>query len=84
MKREGHDDVDFFVGTEVERTPAFGRLTLFVVGVQSVAAIAAKMLLDGEIQRKGMILPFIQDIYRPMLKRLKAEGIVAEEKSMWI
>ncbi|XP_046658109.1 alpha-aminoadipic semialdehyde synthase, mitochondrial-like [Daphnia pulicaria] len=43
------------------------------------AAIATKMLLDGEIQRKGMVLPFIQDIYRPMLKRLKAEGIVAEE-----
>nr|SVE70256.1 EOG090X0141 [Daphnia similis]SVE70880.1 EOG090X0141 [Daphnia similis]SVE71511.1 EOG090X0141 [Daphnia similis]SVE72144.1 EOG090X0141 [Daphnia similis] len=48
------------------------------------AAIATKMVLDGEIQRKGMILPFIQDIYRPMLKRLKAEGIVAEEKSIWI
>jgi hypothetical protein len=29
-------------------------------------------------------LPFIQDIYRPMLKRLKAEGIVAEEKTTWI
>ena len=36
MKREGHDNVDFFKGTEVERTPAFGRPTLFVVGVQSV------------------------------------------------
>nr|SVE94073.1 EOG090X0141 [Simocephalus serrulatus] len=48
------------------------------------AAIATKMLLDGEIQRKGMVLPFIQDIYRPMLKRLKAEGIVAQEKSTWM
>lgn len=48
------------------------------------AAIATKMLLDGEIQRKGMVLPFTQDIYRPMLKRLKAEGITAEEKSVWI
>lgn len=48
------------------------------------AAIATKMVLDGEIQRKGMVLPFIQDIYRPMLKRLKAEGIVAQEKSVWI
>ena len=47
-------------------------------------AIATKMILDGEIQRKGMVLPFIQDIYRPMLKRLKAEGIVAEEKSIWL
>lgn len=35
MIREGHEQVDFFVGTEVEHTPAFGQLTLFVVGVQS-------------------------------------------------
>ena len=43
MKRQGHDNIDFFTGTEVERTPAFGRPTLFVVGVQSVDTIAAKM-----------------------------------------
>ena len=40
MNREGHNNVAFFTGTEVERTPAFGRCTLFVVGVQSVDAIA--------------------------------------------
>jgi len=34
MNREGHEDVDFFVGTEVEHTPAYGMKTLFVVGVQ--------------------------------------------------
>ena len=39
MNRQGHDDVDFFVGTEVERTPAFGRRTLFVVGVQPIQNI---------------------------------------------
>lgn len=39
MNRAGHDDVDFFVGTEVERTPAFGRRTLFVVGVQPIQDI---------------------------------------------
>lgn len=43
MKREGHDNIDFFTGTEVERTPAFGRQTLFVVGVQSVDSIATKL-----------------------------------------
>jgi hypothetical protein len=43
MNRAGHDNVDFFTGTEVERTPAFGKRTLFVVGVQSVDHIAAKM-----------------------------------------
>jgi hypothetical protein len=29
------DDVQFFVGTEVEHTPAYGKKTLFVTGVQS-------------------------------------------------
>lgn len=34
MNREGHEEVKFFTGTEVEHTPAFGMPTLFVVGVQ--------------------------------------------------
>ena len=40
MNREGHDNVNFFTGIEVEKTPAFGKQTLFVVGVQSVDDIA--------------------------------------------
>ena len=32
-------DIIFFVGTEIEKTPAFGMVTLFVVGVQSQDAI---------------------------------------------
>ena len=43
MIREGHENADFFYGTEVEHTPAYGKRTLFVVGVQSVDAIAAKL-----------------------------------------
>ncbi len=35
MNRPGHDNVDFFVGTEVEHSPAFGHRTLFVVGIHS-------------------------------------------------
>jgi hypothetical protein len=35
MNREGHEDIDFFFGKEVEKTPAFGKQTLFVVGVKS-------------------------------------------------
>ena len=34
MIREGHENVSFFHGTEIERTPAYGKRTLFVVGVQ--------------------------------------------------
>jgi hypothetical protein len=34
MNRAGHENISFFVGTEVEHTVAFGLRTLFVVGVQ--------------------------------------------------
>ena len=34
MNRDGHNNVSFFIGTEVEHTPAFSKRTLFVVGLQ--------------------------------------------------
>jgi hypothetical protein len=40
MNRPGHENASFFFGTEVEHTPAHGRNTLFVIGVQSVTDIA--------------------------------------------
>jgi hypothetical protein len=43
MNREGHENTKFFYGTEVEHTPALGKKTLFVVGVQSVDDIAANI-----------------------------------------
>jgi len=33
------DDITFFTGVEIERTPAYGMQTLFVTGVQPVEAI---------------------------------------------
>lgn len=39
MNRQGHEQVDFFVGKEVEHSPAFGHRTLFVVGVQDAGVI---------------------------------------------
>jgi hypothetical protein len=38
------EDINFFVGTEVEHTPAFGMRTLFVTGIQSDAAIQSRAL----------------------------------------
>jgi hypothetical protein len=46
MNREGHDQVRFFVGTEVEHTPAFGMRTLFVVGVQPTSEIHAAAMAN--------------------------------------
>ena len=43
MNREGHEDTKFFYGTEVEHTPALGKKTLFVVGVQTTNDIAAHL-----------------------------------------
>jgi len=37
MDREGHDEAVFFIGPEVETTPAQGMKTLFVIGIRSVA-----------------------------------------------
>lgn len=37
------DNVVFFIGDEVEHTPAYGLKTLFVTGVQSVESIAANL-----------------------------------------
>lgn len=43
MNRTGHNDVDFFYGTEVEHTPAYSKPTLFVVGVQKADDILAAL-----------------------------------------
>jgi hypothetical protein len=39
MERLGHEDVKWFIGTEVEHTPAFGKKTLFIVGIQDIVGI---------------------------------------------
>ncbi|XP_055948926.1 alpha-aminoadipic semialdehyde synthase, mitochondrial-like isoform X2 [Argiope bruennichi] len=43
------------------------------------AAIAAKMVLENEIQTRGMVVPMVPEIYKPMLMRLKQEGISSLE-----
>lgn len=48
------------------------------------AAIATKMVLDGEIQERGIVLPFTPEIYRPMLSRLKLEGLNSLETSKFL
>lgn len=48
MIREGHDRAQFFHGVEVEHTAAYGKYTLFVVGVQSVQDIALALTQGSE------------------------------------
>lgn len=39
MKRDGHENIAFFIGPEVEHTPAYSKKTLFVVGKQDLDTI---------------------------------------------
>jgi len=50
MEREGHDNVSFFTGIEVEHTPAYGKKTLFVVGVQTIEDIALNLSRADSIE----------------------------------
>lgn len=61
-----------------------GGHSAMAVTVGFPAAIATKMILDGEIQQPGVLLPFAPDIYLPMLSRLQSEGLKATETSKWL
>lgn len=43
MDRPGHNKVEFFIGQEVEHSPAFGHRTLFVVGIQDSQIIMQEL-----------------------------------------
>ncbi|RVE71268.1 hypothetical protein OJAV_G00050070 [Oryzias javanicus] len=45
------------------------------------AAIASRMVLDGEINTRGLVVPLSKEIYRPALARLKEEGLHIISKS---
>nr|XP_006122637.2 alpha-aminoadipic semialdehyde synthase, mitochondrial [Pelodiscus sinensis] len=45
-------------------------------------AIAARMVLEGEIDVKGMVIPLTKNIYAPILERIRAEGIVYSTQSI--
>jgi len=58
MKRDGHDGTEFFVGTEIEKTPMYNMPTLFVVGVHDVNTIQWKLDTANDRRRDK-----IQHIY---------------------
>ena len=47
MNRDGHENTRFFFGNEVEHTPAYGRYTLFVVGVQDIEHIRLRLTVGS-------------------------------------
>lgn len=39
------------------------------------------LLISGEIQDRGVVLPFSPVVYRSLLSRLRADGITARENT---
>lgn len=58
-----------------------GAYTAMAKTVGIPAALAAQAILDGEISRRGVILPVTADVYEPLLEGLAREGIVCDEQS---
>ncbi len=40
--------------------------------------IAAKLLIEGKIKQRGVVIPTAKEIYEPVLGELKAMGIEVE------
>ena len=45
------------------------------------AAIAAAMILDGEIKITGVHIPVMPEVYNPVLKELETMGVKFVEKT---
>jgi len=45
------------------------------------AAIASRMILEGQIDMSGVYIPVEEEIYEPILEELEAEGIKFEEET---
>jgi saccharopine dehydrogenase (NADP+, L-glutamate forming) len=43
-------------------------------------AIAVDLFLEGKINIRGLQIPKIPEIYKPILKALEMEGIIFDEK----
>lgn len=54
-------------------------MTAMCKTVGYTAAIGTKLILEGDITKKGLLLPTSKDVYTPSLDLLNKEGIVFEE-----
>ena len=76
MKRDykngQYDDVDYFVGREVEKTPAYDKDTLFVVGVKDPKEVVKQATRNG-----------CDHIYLGANQSFVIDGITEDEHEAW-
>jgi len=72
-KKEKHSSllVDFGI---------YGQETSIAQTVSLPAAIGVKMILDGKITARGVMIPVLKEIYEPALEELESLGITFKEK----
>ena len=58
-----------------------GGLTAMAHTVGLPAALGARMLLDGRLERRGCLSPTDEDVYQPVLAALEAEGLRFDEET---
>ena len=44
--------------------------------------MAAKLILSGELNKKGVHIPVTSDIYEPILKELEENGVIFNDKEI--
>ncbi len=54
-------------------------MTAMCKTVGYTTAIGTKLILDGGITSKGLLLPLSKEVYIPSLDLLKKEGVIFEE-----
>ncbi len=56
------------------------KCTAMATTVGLPVGIGAKLLLEGEITRRGVVIPTTEDVYAPVLKELRKHGIAFTEQ----
>jgi len=54
--------------------------TAMAITVGTPPAIAVKLILQGKINARGVVIPTIPEIYEPVMAEMEKQGIVFEEK----
>jgi len=55
------------------------KMTAMCKTVGYTAAIGTKLILEGDMNKKGLLLPTSKDVYTPSLELLKKESVVFED-----
>lgn len=72
---------EFTINSEIKKRKKFIAPNF---GVETHVHVFFFFFVSGEIQQRGVVLPFTPDIYRPVLNRLRAEGFESFETSKFL